>query len=131
MRERLDGRLRFAFRHMPLPEVHPDAPLAAQASEAAAAQGAFWPMHDHLYAARGKLGFEDLVAHAAALGLDAERVRRELTDGTHAARVARDAADAGAAGRRRARRRSSPTACCTRAPSTRARSSRRSQALQP
>src|SRR3954447_2706779 len=83
VRERLDGRLRFAFRHMPLLEVHPDAQLAAEASEGAAAQGAFWEMHDHLYAARGKLVFNDLVAHAATLGLDAERVRRELTDGTH------------------------------------------------
>jgi NhaA family Na+:H+ antiporter len=98
VRDRLDGRLRFAFRHMPLPEVHPDAPKAAEASEAAAAQGAFWPMHDHLYAARGHLGFEDLVGHAAALGLDAERVRRELTDGVHAARVERDASGARAAG---------------------------------
>jgi len=93
VRERLDGRLRFAFRHMPLPEVHPDAPQAAEA-----AQDAFWPMHDHLYAARGRLGFEDLGAHAAALGLDAERVRRELDDGVHAGRVARDEAGARAAG---------------------------------
>ena len=98
VRERLDGRLRFAFRHMPLPEVHPDARLAGEASEAAAAQGALWPMHDRLYAARGKLGFEDLVAHAAALGLDAERVRADLIDGTYAERIARDAADAGEAG---------------------------------
>lgn len=98
VRDRLDGRLRFAFRHMPLPDVHPDAQLAAEASEAAAAQRAFWPMHDRLYASRGRLGFEDLVAHAATLGLDAERVRRELNDGTHAARVARDEADARAAG---------------------------------
>ena len=43
VRERLGGRLRFAFRHMPLPS-HPDADNAAQAAEAAAAQGAFWPM---------------------------------------------------------------------------------------
>jgi Na+:H+ antiporter, NhaA family len=101
VRDRLDGRLRFAFRHMPLHEPHPDAQLAAEASEAAAAQGAFWPMHDHLYAARGHLAFEDLVAHAAALGLDAERVRRELSDGVHAPRVARDeqsAKDAGVEG---------------------------------
>jgi protein-disulfide isomerase len=101
VRDRLDGRLRFAFRHMPLPEVHPDAQLAAEASEAAAAQGAFWPMHDHLYASRGRLGFEDLVAHAATLGLDAERVRRELAGGVHAARVAADeraARDAGVQG---------------------------------
>ena len=56
VRERLDGRLRFAFRHFPLTEVHPDAQLAAEASEAAAAQGAFWPMHDALYAAGGRSG---------------------------------------------------------------------------
>ena len=98
VREHLDGRLRFAFRHMPLPEVHPQAPKAAEASEAAATQGAFWPMHDRLYAARGRLNFEDLVGHAAAVGLDGERVRRELTDGVHAERVARDEADARAAG---------------------------------
>lgn len=98
VRDRLAGRLRFAVRHMPLPEVHPQAQLAAEASEAAAAQGAFWPMHDHLYAARGRLGRDDLVAHAAALGLDAERVRAELAGAVHAERVARDDASARAAG---------------------------------
>jgi len=98
VRERLDGRLRFAFRHMTLPELHPEAQVAAEASEAAAAQGAFWPMHDHLYAARGKLGFADLVAHAAAVGLDAGRVREELSAGVHGPRVARDEATARAAG---------------------------------
>jgi protein-disulfide isomerase len=98
VRERLDGRLRFAFRHMPLREVHPDAQRAAEAAEAAAAQDAFWPMHDRLYAARGRLGFEDLVAHAAAAGLDSVRVREELTAGVHAARVARDERSAQRAG---------------------------------
>jgi protein-disulfide isomerase len=98
VRERLDGRLRFAFRHMPLREVHPDAQRAAEAAEAAAAQDAFWPMHDRLYAARGRLGFADLVAHAAAAGLDAQRVREELTAGVHAPRVARDEQSAQRAG---------------------------------
>jgi NhaA family Na+:H+ antiporter len=97
VRERLDGRLRFAFRHMPLP-AHPDADNAAQASEAAAAQDAFWPMHDALYAARGRLSLNDLAGHAAALGLDGERVRREVLDGVHAERVARDERSAQAAG---------------------------------
>lgn len=90
VRERLDRRLRFAFRHMPL-DAHPDADAAAQAVEAAAAQGAFWPMYERLYAARGRLALDDLVAHAAALGLDAERVREEILAGVHAARVARRA----------------------------------------
>src|SRR3954470_12986678 len=67
---RLDGRLRFVFRHFPVEDVHPHARQAAEASEAAAAQGAFWGMHDALYAAGGRLATDDLVRHAAALGLD-------------------------------------------------------------
>ena len=97
VRERLDGRLRFAFRHMPLP-THPDADNAAQAAEAAAAQGAFWPMYDALYAARGRLSIDDLAGHAAAIGIDGERVRREVLAGVHAERVARDERSARAAG---------------------------------
>jgi len=78
--------------------VHPHARHAAEASEAAAAQGAFWEMHDALYAARGRLGDADLVSHARGLGLDAERVGRELASGAYAARVERDAASAQALG---------------------------------
>ena len=90
VRDRLAGELRFAFRHFPLPAVHPDAERAAQASEAAAAQGAFWPMHDALYGLRGRLGLDDIAGAAAGLGLDVERLRAELADGTHAARVQAD-----------------------------------------
>jgi protein-disulfide isomerase len=97
VRERLDGRLRFAFRHMPLP-AHPDADNAAQAAEAAAAQGAFWPMYKALYSARGRLSIDDLARHAAAIGLDGEQVRREVLEGVHAERVARDERSARAAG---------------------------------
>jgi len=97
VRDRLDGRLRVAFRHMPLP-AHPDAENAAEAAEAAAAQNAFWPMHDELYAGRGRLSVDDLAGHASAIGIDGERVRREVTDGVHSARVARDEASARAAG---------------------------------
>jgi protein-disulfide isomerase len=50
VRERLGDELRFAFRHFPIEEKHPDARRAAEAAEAAAAQGAFWEMHDALYA---------------------------------------------------------------------------------
>src|SRR4051812_25963941 len=98
VRERLDGRLRFVFRHLPLPEVHPDAQRAAEAAEAAAAQGRFWEMHDALYANGGRLEEADVVALAGRLGLDAERFRAELIDGVHTARVARDADPARAEG---------------------------------
>jgi protein-disulfide isomerase len=90
VRERLGERLRFAFRHFPMPELHPDAERAAQAAEAAAAQGAFWPMHDALYASGGRLREGEILAAADALGLDSERLRAELRAGTHAQRVARD-----------------------------------------
>jgi protein-disulfide isomerase len=98
VRDRLEGRLRFAFRHFPLPEVHPDAQRAAEASEAAAAQGEFWAMHDALYAARGLLGLDAVLAAARSVGIDAERVRSELADGVHAARVEQDVRSGRAAG---------------------------------
>jgi NhaA family Na+:H+ antiporter len=98
VRKRLDGRLRFAFRHLPLHEVHPDAERAAEASEAAAAQGKFWEMHDALYVNGGRFSFEDLAEVAGRLGLDVERFRAELIDGAYAGRVERDAEGARAAG---------------------------------
>jgi protein-disulfide isomerase len=83
---------------MPLPELHPLAQKAAEMSEAAAAQGRFWPMHDRLYAARGRLSDAELIGHAAALALDGDRVRAELAAGVHAERVGRDGRSARAAG---------------------------------
>jgi len=98
VRDRLGDRLRFAFRHLPLTTAHPDAQRAAEAAESAAAQGAFWPMHDALYGARGELRLEAVVALAARLQLDAARVRAELADGTHSERVAVDVRSGRAAG---------------------------------
>src|ERR1700754_5105972 len=89
VRDRLDGRLRFAFRHLPLTEVHPAAERAAEASEAPAPQGRFWEMHDALYANHGRLSESDLIAVARRMGLDTERFGAELRNGTYAERVAR------------------------------------------
>ncbi len=98
VRDRLGDRLRYAFRHLPLPEVHPDAQRAAEAAESAAAQGAFWPMHDALYAQRGRLELEDVLRAASEAGVDSERVRTDLEAGVYAPRVARDAESALAGG---------------------------------
>jgi protein-disulfide isomerase len=97
VRDQLSGRLLFAFRHFPLRDIHPDAQRAAEATEAAAAQGAFWEMHDRLFEARGALARDDLIHHATELGLDADRVGAELDSSAHASRVQRDV-DGGAAG---------------------------------
>ena len=91
VRERLDGRLRFVFRHLPLTEVHPDAERAAEAAEAASLQGSFWEMHDALYANGGRLADADLIALADRIGLDLDRFRADLDSGAPAAHVARDA----------------------------------------
>ena len=65
-------RIRFVYRHYPLPN-HPDARPAAEASACADAQGKFWPFHDKLFANPGKLTPPDLKAHAAAIGVDTAR----------------------------------------------------------
>lgn len=96
--DRLGDRLVFAFRHLPIPERHPLAPLAAEASEAAAAQGRFWEYHDALFAAQPKLSRETMLAVAADLGLDADRVAAEIDSGAHRPRVERDLASAEASG---------------------------------
>jgi protein-disulfide isomerase len=62
------------WRHLPLSDVHPHAQLAAEASEAAAAQGAFWEMHDLLLAHQEALSPLDLVGYAGQLGLDLDSV---------------------------------------------------------
>lgn len=98
VRDRLGDRLVFAFRHLPIPERHPLAPLAAEASEAAAAQGSFWELHDELYANQPKLSRETILELAGDLGLDVERMTSEIDSGAHRDRIARDVASAEASG---------------------------------
>lgn len=98
VRERLDDRLLFAFRHLPIPERHPLAPLAAEASEAAAAQGRFWEFHDALYANQPRLSRETILELAGEHGLDVERLTAEIDSGAHRDRIARDVASAEASG---------------------------------
>jgi protein-disulfide isomerase len=90
VQRKLGSQLRFVFRNFPLAEIHPHARHAAQAAEAAAAQGKFWEMHDMLFEHQHALDDEDLIAYARSLGLDAERVARELEAGTYAKRVRDD-----------------------------------------
>jgi protein-disulfide isomerase len=88
--DRLGDRLAFAFRHLPIPERHPLAPLAAEASEAAAAQGSFWEYHDALFQAQPKLSRETMLEVGRELGLDADRMAAELDAGSHRPRIERD-----------------------------------------
>jgi Na+/H+ antiporter NhaA len=92
VRELLAGHaeVRYVWRHLPLHDVHPHAQLAAEATEAAHEQGAFWAMHDLLFEHQDALTADDLAKHAERLGLDVERFRRFLDDGLGTGRVAED-----------------------------------------
>ncbi len=98
LRERFGDRLRYVFRNLPLTEVHPYAQLAAEAAEAAAAQGRFWEMHDRLFAHQDRMTPTDLLEHAAAIGLDVARFSRDLGSGRFARRVEEHVASAEASG---------------------------------
>ena len=90
--------VRYAWRHLPLNDVHPNAQMAAEAAEAAAAQGAFWEMHDQLLEHQDELAPPDLARYAEELGLDVERFWDELRRHVHDPRVAEDVGSADASG---------------------------------
>jgi Na+/H+ antiporter NhaA len=92
------GDVRYVWRHLPLSDVHPHAELAAQASEAAGAQGAFWEMHDQLLDHQADLRLPALESYAEGLGLDLDRFREDLRRHTHAARIERDVDSADGSG---------------------------------
>jgi protein-disulfide isomerase len=98
LRRRLGDRMRFVYRAFPLTQIHAHAQSAAEASEAAAAQGKFWPMHDRLFEAHRRLEDEDLRRYAAEVGLDTGRFDEEMAEHAHAGRVREDLQSALASG---------------------------------
>ena len=90
--------LRYVWRHLPLNDVHANAQMAAEAAEAAAAQGAFWPMHDKLLNHQDELEPPKLRRYAAELDLDVDRFWDDLRRRRYTERVAEDVASADASG---------------------------------
>ena len=88
--DRIGDRVRFAYRHFPLSQIHPHALLAAQAAEAAAAQGRFWEMHGLLYESHGALEPQQLLEYADAARLDVVRFAQEMREEVYAPRVRSD-----------------------------------------
>lgn len=92
-----DGKINFVFRNFPL-SLHPNAQKAAQAAEAAAAQGKFWEMHDKLYENQtswsGVGDPQDMfVDYAGGLGLDKERFKKEINENKYTGVINADASD--------------------------------------
>ena len=83
-------RLRFIFRNFPLSNVHPHASVAAQAAEAAAAQGKFWEMHDLLYEHQKDLADIEMSKFALRIGLEIYRFDADLASERFARRVTAD-----------------------------------------
>jgi protein-disulfide isomerase len=88
--ERLGGKMRFAFRHFPLMQIHPHALAAAAAAEAAAEQGRFWDMHGLLFHRQKALEDGDLRGYAGQLGLDVAAFDRDRGSAAVRKRIQRD-----------------------------------------
>jgi protein-disulfide isomerase len=86
----LGERIRFAFRHFPLTEIHPHALAASRAAEAAALQDRFWEMHEMLFHRQEALEDDDLRGYATERGLDLARFDRDRSGEAVLERVRRD-----------------------------------------
>jgi cyclophilin family peptidyl-prolyl cis-trans isomerase len=97
LRDKYGDQLRFAYRHLPLISIHDKAVITAEATEAAAAQGKFWEMHDLLYLRQQEWSqlsedevLDKLVEYAGELELDTERFEKELSGHTHREQIMAD-----------------------------------------
>lgn len=90
LRRRLGNRVRYVFRHFPIRTSHVHAQLAAEAAEAASAQGKFWEMQEYIFQHQGQLDENHLVTYAGELELDVEQFKRDLDEHTYAELVRED-----------------------------------------
>ena len=86
----LGDELRFVFRNFPMPRTNPNAQYAAEAAEAAGAQGRFWEMHNFLFENQKALDNGHLARYAKTLGLDVDTFDREIADSPYQIRVRED-----------------------------------------
>ena len=96
--KRFTGRVRLVWRQFPLEEVHPHALGAALASETAAGQGKFWPMHDLIFEDQRHLKPPQLRGHAERLELDMVRYDADMADTVYLQRVREHIASGSASG---------------------------------
>ena len=90
LQQSMSSRLGFVFRNFPLAKIHPHAMAAAQAAEAAGAQGSFWKMHDMLFENQKRLIRHHIIEYADKLALDCTRLLEELASGAYAKRIQED-----------------------------------------
>jgi formate-nitrite transporter family protein len=86
----LGDNLRFVYRHFPTVRTHPHSLRAAEAAEAASAQGKFWGMHDQLFTHQQALEDHDLSRYARRINLDVERFAHDLSANTFLKQIEAD-----------------------------------------
>jgi len=97
-----NGKIYFIYRHFPLP-IHKNAMKAGEAAEAAGAQGKFWQMHDRLF--ETQTAWSEIadptslfVGYAKSLGIDEEKFKKALDEGTYLSLIQKDLQDGNKAG---------------------------------
>ncbi|MBP9827438.1 thioredoxin domain-containing protein [Candidatus Saccharibacteria bacterium] len=84
LRKLYPEKLKIVYKHLPLyPQPHKNALVAAYASEAAALQGKFWPMHDILYEKQADWSEEAnpkplFLIYAQNIGLNVDQFSRDM-----------------------------------------------------
>lgn len=78
IQEQLGNKLKLVFRNFPLAKIHPEATMAAVATEAAARQNKFWEMHDIIFENQDQLEYESLIAYAEELALDIAQFEEDM-----------------------------------------------------
>ena len=99
LQQRHGERIALVYRHLPL-GMHPHAEAAAEAAEAAGAQGKFWEMHDALFAHQAQVTPGQLPLMGRALGVDGARFEEALAQGRYRERIAAQAAEGKSLGAR-------------------------------
>jgi protein-disulfide isomerase len=89
--------VKVVFKHLPL-RIHPNAPKAHAAAEAAHQQGHFWQMHDKIFGNQRELTEERFVEYAKEIGLDVDRFKKDMASAEVKRRVDADASEAASLG---------------------------------
>jgi len=92
--DRYPGKVKLVYRDLPLQELHPQAPRAAEAARCAQEQGKFWQYHDVLFRQAPKAGDDALKQYATEVGLDGEKFAGCLSGNVHRGAVQRDIEEA-------------------------------------